>query len=160
MISLSLACSLSAPPSLSPIRINNRSKQSSDCSLLRDIMCLNKWMLAVSTWICHMATKARRIGAVCFVMGIRRRHCQAGCSQSTQRREREAHLPVRSGRGKVSSLREPCNLENYFHLFQGNSQSQLEMYRPNKSASLCYQALHDLPVDTAGWKQTQAQRWL
>lgn len=30
-------------------------------------MCLNKWMLAVSTWICHMATKARRIGAVCFV---------------------------------------------------------------------------------------------
>lgn len=55
--------------SLSPIRINNRSKQSSNCSLLRDIMCLNKWMLAVSTWICHMATKAERIGAVCFVPG-------------------------------------------------------------------------------------------
>lgn len=67
---------------LSPIRINNRSKQSSNCSLLWDIMCLNKWMLAVSTWICHMATKARRIGAVCFVMGIRRRQCHIGCSQS------------------------------------------------------------------------------
>lgn len=56
-------------------------------------------MLAVSTWICHMATKAERIGAVCFVPG-RGGLGGAGCGAA-------AHLPAPHPMGLDSGTRAP-----------------------------------------------------
>lgn len=41
------------------MRINRKARQSVFCSPMQGILWLTEWVLAMSTWICHMATKRK-----------------------------------------------------------------------------------------------------
>lgn len=41
------------------MRIKGEARQSVFCSPMQGILWLTEWVLAMSTWICHMATKKK-----------------------------------------------------------------------------------------------------